>query len=76
MKFSPKEKIKLFFYYLINFFCQKNYPDSEIEILLSKKIPPLHINYNTKYVFNQAKYKKSFINDYLFNYFYNIISEF
>jgi hypothetical protein len=76
MKFLPREKIKLFFYYFINFFLGKKTPtDSEVEMLLNKKIPPLHINFNTKYVFNQTKYKKSFINDYLFNYFYNIISE-
>ena len=71
-----KAKIKIFFYNLINFFfCKSRYQDSEFEVLLSKKIPPLRINYNSKYVFNQLKYKKSFINDYLFNYFYNISSE-
>jgi SAM-dependent methyltransferase len=70
-----KEKIKFFLYYLIKLFSKKLPLDSELEILLEKKIPPLHINYNTYYVFNQAKYKQSFINNYLFNYFYNIISE-
>ena len=55
-----KEKIKFFLYYLIKLFSKKLPLDSELEILLEKKIPPLHINYNTYYVFNQAKYKQSF----------------
>jgi SAM-dependent methyltransferase len=84
MKFFQKDKIKFFFYRLISFFQNKKHVldldkkyilDSEVETLLNKKVPPLPINYNSRFSFNPAKYKKAFINDYLFNYFYNIISE-
>jgi SAM-dependent methyltransferase len=84
MVFPQKNKVKYFLYYLTNFFqnikevlgLDKKYIlDSEIKMLLNKKIPSLLINYNSNFTLNRAKYKKAFINDYLFNYFYNIISE-